>query len=205
MAIKDVTGSISRITQPTAKVFPIKKGPNAGKEFTSWSVGIQLDSADWHNLKADSEEKVLKGLFSADLGREVKVDDDVKLYLESEDDAQKYWKVTSILPLNVAKATEEQIVEEQPGQQTLPKEAPAPTPTAQAPTPTPVSNYKETDADKFELGMAKNNAAVIVAAIITKDESSSSTWKDTYEAYYWDTVELLYNKGKEVRKEKLGY
>lgn len=64
-----------------------------------------------------------------------------------------------------------------------------------------VDDYKSADADKFELGMAKNNAAVIISAIIQKTDI---TW-ETAKPLYWQIVGELFTEGKKVRKANLKY
>jgi len=95
--LNDVVGIIKKITLPTSKNFKIKSGPKKGQDFTIWSIGVQIGN-NWYNIKGDSEQKVTDCLKSIQLNRPYNVGDEVKLFLEAEDDAGKYWKIISIVP-----------------------------------------------------------------------------------------------------------
>ena len=63
-----------------------------------------------------------------------------------------------------------------------------------------VNDFKEKESDKYELGIAKKNAAIIMSGMIASDTKTSFSY-ETYE----DFVEELFKKGKEIRKKILGY
>lgn len=73
-----------------------------------------------------------------------------------------------------------------------------------------VDKFREADADKYEIGMAKNNAAIIISELVgdsdvqEKNGEISFNWKK-YEKAYADLVNALYENGKRIRNEKLGY
>lgn len=98
--LKDVTGIIKKITLPASKEFKVKSGPKAGKDFIVWSIGIQMIDNEWYNIKGDTQEKVTADLKSVQLNRNYQIGDEVKLFLEAEDNAGKYWKIISIVPHN---------------------------------------------------------------------------------------------------------
>lgn len=187
--IKDVQGVISKITRPSSKEFPIKNGKNAGKTFTSWSVGIQLEgSEEWYNVKGTTEDGVLKVIGNARLG------DEVKIYLESEDPEGKYWKISSVSLLSSSNVPVEDVKDEHKSytQESMDRK---------------VMELKEQDADKYELGMAKNNAAIIFSQMVGMAhdlENAKQIIKDESE-FYDDLVEALFEKGKIIRQKKLGY
>jgi len=66
-------------------------------------------------------------------------------------------------------------------------------------SPNKVDEFKSKEADKFELGMAKNNAATVLSGCVGNKDS------DTVLKDYWELVGKLYESGKQIRKEKLGY
>jgi hypothetical protein len=81
-----------------------------------------------------------------------------------------------------------------------------------APPPT----YDELTADKFELGMAKNNAAVLTGAIMDYLSKVQPDVKMSWEGdiangitsvkkIYWQIVNDLFTEGAQVRKKQLGY
>jgi hypothetical protein len=92
-SVKDVTGVIKKITQPASKTFTAKRGKNIGNEFTVFSIGIMLDDSNYYNIKGKSEEEVLKCLYCQKFTRNFAIGDEVKIYLESEDDQGQYWKI----------------------------------------------------------------------------------------------------------------
>lgn len=95
--IKDVTGTIKKIMGMKSNTHTAGRGPNIGKEFTIFSIGILLDDEAWYNIQASSEAKVLEMLTnSATPGQHFIEGQTVKMYLESSDAAGKYWKITSI-------------------------------------------------------------------------------------------------------------
>lgn len=106
--LNDVVGIIKKITLPASKTFKIKTGPKTGQDFTVWSIGIQIEN-NWYNIKGDSQEKVMNGLKSVQLNRDYNIGDEVKMFLEAEDAAGKYWKIISIVPHN---PTDDVVVEE---------------------------------------------------------------------------------------------
>ena len=66
-------------------------------------------------------------------------------------------------------------------------------------------------ADVYEIGMAKNNAAVIIAgavnALMTPVDNKALTLEAALEKAmpeYWKLVSMLYEEGKKVRKETVG-
>jgi hypothetical protein len=70
-----------------------------------------------------------------------------------------------------------------------------------------VKDFKEQDADKYDLGMAKNNAAIIFAKLLDKVDSVEEAKQlitDEGE-YYEQLVKAMFNKGKKIRQEILGY
>ena len=64
-----------------------------------------------------------------------------------------------------------------------------------------VSDFKAKEADKFELGMAKNNAMVWMGAF----SKGTGSPVEILKRQYWEIVDYLYESGKEHRKKKLGY
>lgn len=210
--IKDVAGKIVQIAQVTSKDFTAQKGPNKGKNFTIFSLGLKLDNGEWYNIKANSESKISDMMNCQKLNRLFKVGDEIKMYLESEDMEGKYWKITSI-KMDTMEVEEEYIEDETPAKPVTQKLAPA------VPAKTPeeiakdkedrqvaVDKFKSADADKYELGMAKNNAAVIFAAMVPTDEGRDyAKWfKENFEMYDKIT-ESLFSRGKALRSKHLGY
>ncbi len=61
---------------------------------------------------------------------------------------------------------------------------------------TKVTDYKTKEADIYELGMAKNNAMAYLIKF-SNERFTPQTWTET--------VNLLFEEGKRLRKEKLGY
>ena len=96
----------------------------------------------------------------------------------------------------------------------------APQPAAQPATTTPtqptqaipqgqplVDDFKKKESDKYELGMAKNNAAILFSKMLEPCESIEQV-KETLknEADYYDgLVEALFKRGKAIREKLLGY
>jgi len=210
-AIKDVVGIIKRITQPKDKEYPKKDGT----KFTIWSVGIQLDNDEWYNAKAGKEENVRSMMFCKEKERDYAVGDAIKMYLEQEDDAGKYWKIVTISPIGVP--GEEMIGDPVAESEKILAEAdkePSPTTTEATPTPEPkkdmakVVNFKEQEADKYELGMAKNNSAIIFSHMMEGLNLSVEGKKDFIKNgldYYDKLVITLFKRGKKQRKVILGY
>jgi hypothetical protein len=94
-SIKDVVGNIVQISNITSKEFTAHKGKNAGKKFTIYSLGIKIGN-DWFNIKANSEDKINEIMLCPQTKSLYEVGNEVKIYLEAEDDEEKYWKITSI-------------------------------------------------------------------------------------------------------------
>jgi len=70
-----------------------------------------------------------------------------------------------------------------------------------------VNDFKAAEADKFELGMAKNNATLIFCEILEKNDSVDQT-EDFIKTHgeMWDKLVVsLYNRGKKIREQLLGY
>jgi len=211
----DVVGVIKRITDAHSKDFTGKKGP-----FTVWSIGILMDNGEWYNIKAFEKQKAEALLQSDQLKRSWKVGDEVKMFLEAEDDAAKYWKIVSIAPSSPmdevevedivdaeetdhaenanAKAVEEKVI--------TPEEKKEMDDKKPVKDMKKVSDYKSTEADKYELGMAKNNAAIIFAAMIpTGDPVKAKEFIKEEAKYYTTLTKALYEKGRMLREELLGY
>ena len=71
-----------------------------------------------------------------------------------------------------------------------------------------VADFKEKDADKYELGMAKNNAAIIFATIIDEPGTTAEGKIELikkHKDYYDKLSEALFHKGKLLRQKLLGY
>ena len=210
--IKDIVGTIKRITDAHSKEFQGKKGP-----FTVWSIGLLMDDGNWYNIKGFEKQKAEALLYSDQLNRGWKVGDEVKMFLEAEDAAAKYWKIVSIAPHNPtdevpvedlsgaeetdhADNTNEQAVKEGTITQEEKKEMDTKKDMKK------VGDYKSAEADKYELGMAKNNAAIIFAAMVPRDnlEKAKAIIKD--EADFYDKlVGALFIRGKKLRETHLGY
>ena len=274
--VKDVKGIIKRIvTPPVSKTFTAKKGPNAGKPFTIWSIGIQMDDGEWYNIKTKTAEKAEEYLRCQKLDRKYDVGDEVKIYLEAEDAAGQYWRISSIVPwgptdevpvekvLDEAEAlvekekeddgevteaevkkTDEQYHIEPVGTATAKSEPPKETPKPEAKevpyppghnweglTPTQVNeaykkkeeekkkdqqsppqatgkvqDYKIKEANKYELGMAKNNATILMAGMLTgKTVEEAKEFIKNGGVYYDNLITSLYNRGKIIREKILGY
>ncbi len=83
------------------------------------------------------------------------------------------------------------------------------------PTPIPVpkdmkrvEGFKSNEADKYELGMAKNIAGNILANFIGNLDHESPKYKQTVVdlPILWATqTKRIYEEGKKLRKELLGY
>ena len=215
---------------PVSKTFTAKKGKNAGSSFTIWSIGIQMDDGEWYNIKETTEEKALEALNCQKLERDYEMGDQVKIFLEAEDAASQYWRIASIAPWNqtdevpveevkdegevLAKAEEK--VEEAKKEagvdtkETDKKYHVEPLGKTSVPAKQPdrsrgtVKDFKGTEADKYELGMAKNNAAIIFAAMMPGLEDPKKFVKDNSD-YYDKLVVSLYNKGRKIREQLLGY
>jgi hypothetical protein len=90
---KEIQGKIQKITAPASKTF----AKRTGGTFTIWSIGINVNG-EWHNIKADSEGSAKQFLFSTKLNRQFNVGDEVRIYLQAEDEQGKYWKIKAIVP-----------------------------------------------------------------------------------------------------------
>lgn len=241
--VKDIKGTIKRIvTPPVSKTFVAKKGPNKGKPFTIWSIGIQMDNGDWHNIKAADEEKALEYLKCQKFQRDYKEGDEVKIYIEAEDAAGQYWRITSIVPwgptddvpveevkdesevladaekvIEAEKKEKEEITDKEVAEADeqyhikpvgevkpeAPKEAQKETPQKERAA---VEDYKTREADKYELGMAKNNAIILMAAMITgKPIEEAKKFVKESGIYYDNLTASLFNRQKKVRQQVLGY
>lgn len=241
--VKDIKGVIKRIVSPVSKTFTAKKGKTAGQPFTIWSIGIQMDDGEWYNIKGKTEDKVNEYLRSQKLDRNYEEGDEVKIYLETEDAAGQYWRITSIVPWgptdevpveNVVDEGEEVAEEkEEEGEITeaevkesdekyhvepvgsakpeAPKEAQKEEKKdQQSPPPTKdmkkVNEYKVAEANKYELGMAKNNATILMAGMLTgKTVEEAKKFIKEGGIYYDNLITSLYNRGKTLRQKILGY
>jgi hypothetical protein len=237
--VKDVQGIIKKITLPVSKTFMAKKGKNAGNEFTVWSIGVMLDDGNYYNIKGNSEEAVLKYLYCEKFTRNYALGDEVKIYLEAEDQEEKYWRIASIVPLNPMDNVpvedivdeEEYIgeneVEEEPDkkyhveagvnftkQETKKIETTATIAAPQTPAieeqkakdMKKVIDFKTLDADKYELGMAKNNAAILMSGLLQgKTLDQAKTFLKENGEYYDKLVLALFERGKKLREQVLGY
>jgi hypothetical protein len=224
-AVKDVTGVIKKITQPASKTFTAKRGKNVGNEFTIFSIGVMLDDGNYYNIKGKTEEEVLKYLYCLKFTRNFAVGDEVKIYLEAEDDEQKYWRIVSITPLNPMEnipiedlsgdlkdedSTLDEATKEANKQHNVNPVVTPPKAASPIPKPEPikdiqkVNDYKAADADKYELGMSKNACAILVASLM-QGKTCDDLLMVLQDEKYSQIVEALYNKGKEIRKKLLGY
>lgn len=70
-----------------------------------------------------------------------------------------------------------------------------------------VKDYAEKDADKFELGMAKNLAGEILCQLVAKGKDIADCKEIIKQnsEYYDLIVEALFNKNKAIRQKILGY
>jgi len=240
--IKDVVGAIKRITEARSKEFHSSKGP-----FTIWSIGVLMDNGDWYNIKANDKAKAESYLVCDAWKRNYKVNDEVKLFLEAEDDEAKYWRIVSIVPHSPTddvkvemvgepeepkekepKPTEEELEEatkeadkkfnvkplESPKKEEPKKTELTPEQTKRLETEADkvtktVKDFKGSEADKYELGMAKNNAAIIFAAMLdvsgVKNTKEAQEWLKAESEYYDKLVIALYEKGRLLRRQLLGY
>jgi septal ring-binding cell division protein DamX len=112
-----------------------------------------------------------------------------------------YRNLKSIYPadVNSIPETPQQAPAQPMATQTINKPQPA-----QGPT---VDDYKKKEADKFELGMARNNAAILFSKMLEPCESVEQV-KETLKAeadYYDGLVEALFKRGKAIREKILGY
>ena len=135
-------------------------------------------------------------LFEYDAGKGIKVRDKVGMYwTETQKGEITYRNLNSIFLEDGTSPVEEEVVGDS-------KEQPKNYEEAKNKDMEKVRQFKEKDADKYELGMAKNNAAIIIAQ---KFSSKDTPWEEGWGKAYWDLVNKLYSKGKELRKELLGY
>lgn len=210
--VKSVKGVIQQVTEVKPKEFKKKAD---GKPFTIFSIGIKLDNDEWYNVKANTEKKALEVMKKLDSEEMFSENDSVELFLEAEDKEQKYWKIISITELakeGVQEGLEapiEDIEEEQA--ETPKKPVKSPEKPSKEPQKTPVkapvkdlkkvNDFKSAESDKYELGMAKNNASIICAALITVAGVNGKFSVDVWS----DVAENLYIEGKKLRKRILGY
>jgi hypothetical protein len=206
--VRDVVGKIIAITQVTEKELTIKQGPKAGTQFKLYQIGVRIDEGkgneSWHNISAPSELKAIEVLQSQALKRVYQIGDEVKIYEESRD--EKYWNVVSIvatgqssLPEATAPKVTEESVEPNKKVEIKADAAVSHPPVKDEKT---VSDYKIADADKYELGMAKNGAALILAAGFKGMDASNYKFIDQE---YPVLVKKLFEHGKKLRQEILGY
>ena len=215
---KHITGTIQRITEPKPKEFTKKKD---GEKFTIYSIGIMLNNEEWYNIKANTPEKAEEHLTTEE--GTITEGDEVTLYLEAEDKEGKYWKITSITlekSEKEEKASDKEGVEGEQVELTEEKleETESGTPKGKSHVPkalTPkdiqpnkeekkkpekdmgiVEDFKTKEADKYELGMAKNNAAIIISSLITAAGPDGKFSLEVWE----DITEILYEAGKKIRK-----
>lgn len=213
MAVEDVVGVIKRITKLNSKNFPRKQG----KTFTVYSIGIQLGDGKWHNIKNTKEDKVWDVLQCKELDRRFQIDDEVKMYIEAEDTDEKYWKVTAITIMTPTDSIVEEEVKDGPYEELSPetKKELKGVDLESKPTPVPppkdmdkVEGFKTIEANKYELGMAKNIAGGILASFIGNLDPDSQRYKDTVinlPKLWTIQTKRIYEAGKELRKELLGY
>jgi len=205
--VRDVIGKILAITQISEKDLVIKQGPNAGKPFKLYQIGVRLDEGkgneSWHNISAPSEAKAIEVLQSVALKRAYQLGDNVKIYEESRD--ERYWNVVSIVAMgqsSLPETTEEQVVLPTEGQKKVEIPATAAVVAPPAKDEKTVSDYKIADADKYELGMAKNAAATILAQ---EFQNTDATKYKILLQEYDVLVRLMFEHGKKIRQEILGY
>jgi hypothetical protein len=220
--VKDVVGEIKKVGEISSREFIIKNGPNAGKPFTTWSQGICLDDGAWYNIKSPKKEKVEEVLINSDTKANFKVGDNVKIYLESEDEEGKYWKIAAIAiqagaaPKQAASSAppeiQEELVEDTPKQTAPagPVEPKRATPEERAQMLKEgkkdmgtVAWYNEQEKNKYIFGMACNNAALIFAALIDpkEDIEVNKSFIKANGQLYEDLVRSLYKKTQILRKE----
>lgn len=203
--VNDVIGVIKKITQAVEKEFEIKKGPKAGEKFHVVSIGIQLENEEWFNIKASTVDKANDYLWtSADKKAKFSVGQEVKIYLESEDEEGKYWRIVSMVPHG--EMDEIEVIDMSDAKPIPVKQAvlPGAEPTLAKEEPVKdkvsVAKYKEADADKYEIGMAKQ----IAAELINKSPVEFSNITEVLK-YYDEVVRLVYAQNKKLRIEILGY
>ena len=223
--VRDVIGVIEHITSMSTKDGIAKR---TGNKFTTFNVGVKLDDDTWHNISEFKEEKVIDKLKSTELDRDFEPGDQVKIYEESKDG--QYWNIKAMVALE-AEATPalkklEELEKDAPmqveeidmsgieinyneGKKEIlaeeEKEKPKPKDKAT------ISDYKIAEANKYSLGMALNNAAVILAGYSKKLEIGDLKLTEglpvdkLIDEVYPLLVDRLYEYNLKVRKEKLGY
>ena len=140
--------------------------------------------------------KIIYSLFEYEAGKGLKVGDKVGMYwTETKKGDIIYRNLNSIFPEDENNPVVEEVVDDS----NYPKNYKE----SKQKDTQKVQQFKEYEANKYELGMAKNNAAIIVAQKFGRKEDSK--WDNGWEETYWELVKKLYNKGKEIRKELLGY
>ena len=166
---------------------------------------LKKDGTPYWKFKIDGKTY---SLFEYELGHGVKVGDKVgMIWIEKEGKSAQggsitYRNLNSIYPLGELPNVPVEEVSGQPTQ-SAPQQAPKPPVQNQQ----AVMDYKARDADKYELGMAKNNAAILFAKLVEKTESldEAKEFLSNNATYYEGLVKDLFNRGKEIRKELIGY
>ncbi len=191
--IRDEIGIIEIITDVKPKEIKWMKGLEEQKA-TVYEMGIKFQDKSWHNISASSEAKAREVLKILDSDKEFKVGDSVKIYEEDKKGKGFFYikSITKVIPHNLDEITE--------GVPKGPIECEEVVKTNVEIKEDKVIDFKTKEADKFELGMAKNNAAVMmnVRYVITSEDQN-------LDDEYWSLVRRLYSQGKELRKEILGY
>jgi len=158
-------------------------------------------------------------LFEHESGLGVKVGEKVGMFWKEKKGTYKgkpvtYRNLTSIFEKG---ATEEAVYDTADGQPPTSVAQPTPQPEPSEPTPVKpseppknmqaVTDYKANDANRFELGMAKNNAAILIGKMLEQCESIDQQ-KDFLRdnGDYMDKLTTaLYNRYKKLREQLLGY
>ena len=208
--VKDVTGVIAQISGLTTKEVTSKKD---GKKYKLFSIGILLDDDEsWHNISGFKQDKVEEVLKSIDLDRNFEPGDQVKIYEESKDN--QFWSIKAITSIG---PKEEYLEEPAPVKKLEELDMSnievdsEPKVTAEKAESKTVSDYKIAEANKFSLGMALNNAAVILAGYSKKIEIGDLKLTEglpvdkLIDEIYPLLVNKLYDYNVKIRKEKLGY
>jgi len=139
-------------------------------------------------------------LFNHEEGNGVSVGDSVGMYwTETQKGNITYRNLSSIFKQEVPVETVSDTPQPAPAQTTTQKLVP--------PKNASVQDFQTKDADKFELGMAKNNAALFVSKLVEKidDTKAAEDYLKQCGPLYEELVEGLYTKGKEIRKKLIGY
>lgn len=189
--VNDVIGVLEYIKDVEEKPISWKdKKTGEAKKAVLFVIGLKLNEK-WYNIEANSKAKAEEVLKKLDSEESFKAGDSVKLYLEDKK-GEGFWKVVSIVAQEKIPLSDDALIKK--GEDLLDKKEEKPS----VPPKGSVENYKSQQADVFELGMAKNNAAVLMSGDI--GGAASPRFKE-----YWDIVNKLFREGKEKRKELLGY